>query len=109
MAVTKNDMIGSLKDAAFAAHNAYLTAASIDLMAAKPLWVGSINVTNTYLTALEKELAGDDADIKAAQDALNAQTQKINTALTDLENVAAAIAIVGQLLTTIASVAKFFA
>ncbi len=109
MAVTKDDVTGSLKDAADAAHNAFTSAALIDPLAAKSLWVDSINATNAYLTALQRDLAGDDASIKAAQDALDVQTEQINTALQDLKDVATAIAIVGQLLNLIASVTKFFA
>ena len=109
MAVTKDDVTSSLKDAADTAHSAFTAAALVDPEAAKPLWVDSIKATNTFLQAMQQQLAGDDADIKAAQDALDAQTKKINQQLQDLRDVATAIQIVGQLISLIASVAKFFA
>lgn len=109
MAIAKDDVTASLKGAADTAHSAFTTAALIDPIGAKPLWVDSINATNTYLTALQQQLAGDDADIKAAQDALDKATQEINDMLGTLNDVAAAIQIVGQLLTLVGSVAKFFA
>jgi hypothetical protein len=109
MAVTKDDVTSSLKEAANAAHDAFTAAALIDPVAAKPLWIDSINATNAFLQAMQQQLAGEDADIKAAQDALDAQTKKINIELQNLKDIATATQVVGQLISLIASVAKFFA
>jgi hypothetical protein len=106
-APTKNDVIGSLKAAADIAHSAFTTAAMIDPVAAKPLWVDSISLTNTYLAALQQSLADDPVDIQTAKDALDAQTKATAAALDTLKDVTTAIATIAKLLDLATTVAKF--
>jgi hypothetical protein len=108
-ATTQSDALASLKAAADAAHATFTAAAMIDPVKAKPLWVDSINVTNTYLVALQQQLAGAPADVAAAKTALDAQTQTINAQLATLQDVVKAIGFVTTLVQLVTGLAKFFA
>jgi hypothetical protein len=105
---SQTEVLGSLKDAADAAHSAFLAAAASNSTRAKALWVDSITVTNAYLAALNQALQGDPADIQAAKTALDAATQDINNKLSTLTNVTAAANLISKLLGLVTSVAKFF-
>jgi hypothetical protein len=81
----------------------------IDPVAAKPLWVDAINLTNIYLSALQEQLVGAPADVSAAKAALDAQTGTINNQLATLNNVATTIGLITALVQFAITLSKFFA